>query len=646
MGKQDIMERLYLFFAAAALFITACRQHEPQTGMVMPGPENIVCTNSSGSLSFSWDDVPGAEQYTVRLVTSDDDKLVELKYETSPSVTFSEGLVSGTSYTCKVRAVAGMEYSEFASSEPVVYTGGTDPSEPDDDPDQEEPTEIYSSMLIPASEDMYFRDKALAFPGAEGGGMFTQGGRGGKVIHVTSTEDSNSEGTLRWALNQDGARTIVFDVAGIIRLKAPLKITKGDLTVAGQTAPGNGICIADNTVEINADNVIIRFMRFRLGDQGAGLDDSSDAIWGRYHSGIILDHCSMSWSIDEVASFYANRNFTMQWCIISEALRLSGLHSKEEHGYGGIWGGRDASFHHNLLAHNDSRNARIDHPQIYGSYLATNRGNVDYRNNVIYNWGANSTYGGEDGSFNIAGNYYKPGPASKERNYFVDAYWYYEKDGTVYADSYPELYMEGNYHAGSYVSAINSDNYAGIYYHDQSKDAGSGNPAGNEISSPLPLAGPSGETCYTTTHQYQTSFDRVVAYAGASLVRDEVDVRIAEETKDGTCFSKDGTTSSSAAAGSTSANGMIDSQSVVGGWPSYSADISGSGNNDRTDTDGDGMPDWFENLSGLDPEDASDASASTIDIYGRYSNFEMYLHYLVREIVSAQTEDGEYTSLD
>jgi len=177
-------------------------------------------------------------------------------------------------------------------------------------------------------------------------------------------------------------------------------------------------CIAGGTVVVDADNVIIRYMRFRLGDlnTGGNLSDGSDTIWGRYHKDIILDHCSMSWSIDECASFYANQNFTMQWCILSESLRRS-LHDKGSHGYGGIWGGRNASFHHNLLASHDSRNPRFDHPLLYLPNVALDdfRGVVDFRNNVIYNWGSNSTYGGEGGRFNMVANYYKPGPATPEK---------------------------------------------------------------------------------------------------------------------------------------------------------------------------------------------------------------------------------------
>ena len=328
---------------------------------------------------------------------------------------------------------------------------------------------------------------------------------------------------------------------------------------------------------------------------------------------------------------------------MAEALRLSGKHPKDEHGYGGIWGGRNASFHHNLLANNDSRNARIDHPQVYGVYLGSHRGNVDYRNNVIYNWGDNSTYGGEDGHFNIVGNYYKPGPASKERIYFVDAYWYHEMDDGSSSEAYPELYMSGNYYAGNNPGSINDDNYDGIYYHKQSAAAGKPDPAGREIDAPHPIMADDSQVCYTTTHSADDAFAAVIEYAGASIVRDDVDKRIAHEAQTGTVTYPKGTTTESAALGSTSSGGMIDSQSVVGGWPTYSASTQNEAN-DKKDSDGDGIPDWFETMFSQDGNLNPDGK--TIDIHGRYTDFEMYLHYLVRDIVAAQTAGGAYTALD
>lgn len=634
-SENNMDKRKLLVPVLAALLVAACQEKgtEPDTVPLLPPEEVWLSAVSDNSLTFSWTEVDGAVRYALRLELTSDGSLV-LQTNTQESHYRFDGLEKEVSYTFKVRAVAeddasSSEYSLEKVAVPGVSEPESGPVTPEPEPDPDVPEEVYGMFAVPEHESSL---GALAFPGAEGGGMYTTGGRGGKVIHVTNLNDSG-EGSLRDAINQSGARTIVFDVAGTISLKSELRVRNGDVTIAGQTAPGDGICLKDNTVRIDADNVVIRFMRFRLGDEGNGLSDGSDAIWGRYHENIILDHCSMSWSIDECASFYANRNFTMQWCIISEALRFSGLHSKEEHGYGGIWGGRNASFHHNLLAHNDSRNARIDHPGIYGDngeYIPTHRGNVDFRNNVIYNWGNNSTYGGEDGHFNIVGNYYKPGPASTARNYYVDAYWYNSSSNV--GSAYPELYMEGNYHAAGIDEARYPD---GIYYHDQGS-----NPEGVVLQAPLPILADDIKVCYVTTHPAAGAFDAVLSYSGASLSRDSVDERIAGEAESGTSTYMDGTTPSSSALGSTSGGGMIDSQSVVGGWPEYTASEDELA--DILDTDGDGMPDWFETEFGLDPRDSSDGKAFTLDMYGRYDNLEMYLHYLVRDIVSGQAGGGEY----
>ena len=564
------------------------------------------------SLTFQWSPVSGAVSYDWKLMQGSIQ--VQTGSANGRNVTVSS-LEPGTAYQFSVRAFS----PESTSGWSTALTARTEEGDtPGPGPTPGESSIKYEEYKIPTAEE---DGVARAFPGAEGGGMYTTGGRGGTVYHVTNLNDSG-EGSFRWAVTRKGARTVVFDVAGIIELQSAVKIAEGDLTIAGQTAPGGGICLKNYTVNIQANNVIIRYLHFRLGDEGTNAGDSEDCIWGRYLDNVILDHCSMSWSIDECASFYANRNFTLQWCILTESMNNS-AHSKGAHGYGGIWGGRDASFHHNLLANHYSRNPRPDHPHLYpknndGTYDLTRRGSVDMRNLLIYNWGDNHTYGGEGGTFNLVNCYYKPGPDSKDRYYFFDAYSTYS--GTKYG--YPALYLSGNVHAGH--DDISENNLVhGVYFH----EAGSFTiPADYSFrTAPWPLEGPKGQAVYTTTHSADAAYTAVLQYAGDRLHHDSVDKRAVDGVRSNT-------------------GKVIDTPASVGGWPTYGATADELAK--TTDTDGDGIPDWFEDKAGLDRKSAADGAAVTLDAAGRYTNLEMYLQYLVRDITAAANAGGTYSKIN
>ena len=401
-----------------------------------------------------------------------------------------------------------------------------------------------------------------AFPEAEGFGANTTGGRGGRVLYVTRLDDDTNSGSLRWAINQTGARIIMFKVAGHIRLNSKLNIRNGDLTIAGHSAPGDGICISGYDVTVDASNVIIRYMRFRMGDLN---NVESDAIWGRYQRNVILDHCSMSWSIDECASFYENQDFTMQWCILSESLRVSS-HEKGAHGYGGIWGGRRASFHHNLLAHHDSRNPR------FGAYTVDGlagraTGLVDFRNNVIYNWGGNSGYGGEGGNYNMVNNYYQPG-ASTSNNARI-----FHADPDAGSGIHGVFYLAGNVMMnpnGTVNTTVTNNNWNGFH-----TNASIQNPMNARSDTEF-------EKSTITTHTAQEAYQLLLTGVGASLRRDATDLRVIHEVQNRLAPMR--------ASRGTTRGGLIDSQNDVGGWATYafrSEDV-------PVDTDGDGIPDEWE----------------------------------------------------
>lgn len=535
-------------------------------------------------------------------------------------------------------------------------------------------------------------DNLPAFPGAEGFGRYTTGGRGGAVYHVTKLDDDGSEGSFRWACNKSGVRTIVFDVSGTIYLKSALQLKKGNVTIAGQTAPGDGICIADYPFTIDSDNVIIRFMRFRLGNRHVDKHEG-DGLGGMDRKNIIVDHCSISWSIDECLSVYGSKNITLQWNIVSQSLKKSG-HSKGNHGYGGNWGGSGATYHHNLLAHHDSRVPRL------GPRPGTQKDErMDMRNNVMYNWGGNGCYGGEGMTVNIAYNYYKPGPTTLKRtkamqyrlaapgirtvDYCLNkaaiaAYYktatgtavtkndvsgssdgtnnYVEISGTKYKidmttnkidvggkqvtvswnDWKPMLhvwgkfYAEGNYNPKS--ADMNKDNFK---YGIANQIDKSGNdktyPGDNAIklTVPMPFEG-------VTTHTAQDAYEKVLAYAGASLHRDWVDEQMVNDTRKGIATST----------GSGNTGGIINSQNdnkPAGAaadwspWPDLVTDTSIS----VADTDGDGIPDYWEDANGQDKNNAADGNLT--DAEG-YTNLERYMNSLVADIMAKENEGGKFLS--
>jgi hypothetical protein len=417
--------------------------------------------------------------------------------------------------------------------------------------------------------------RVLSFPGAVGGGKYTTGGRGGKVIKVTNLNDSGP-GSLREAINQPEPRIIVFDVSGTIELKSPLNIYQSNLTIAGQSAPGDGICIKGHQCRISADNIIIRYIRFRPGDISGKEYDALAAINQR---DIIIDHCSMSWSTDETASFYDNENFTMQWCLISESLNNS-VHSKGAHGYGGIWGGKNATFIYNVLAHHNSRNPRLQGARYQEE---ENREKTELINNIIYNWGSKAIYGGENGRYNILHNIFIPGPATRSnRNEILEPY-----------NPLGSFFLEGN------VIYENRNSSMAEWENVSLPDKVAGDPKATrafEFTNPTPVA------------EASALYEMVLSKVGASLSRDKTDHRVIDEIK-----SRKYTYGN---------YGIIDSQDQTDGWPELKSLPP------KPDSDGDGMPDEWEKQVGLNPNDYSDHAKHSLDPH--YTNIEVYLNSLLK----------------
>ena len=502
-------------------------------------------------------------------------------------------------------------------------------------------------------------ESAPAFPGAEGHGRFVTGGRGGEIRHVTNLNDSG-KGSLREAVKGSNKKIVVFDVGGVIALDSDLTIG-ANTTILGQTAPGTGITVRYYTVKPSSNN-IIRFIRIRRG-QERDVNDGADASTQRHMTGIIFDHCSLSWSIDEVASFYDNNNFTMQWCTVAESLTNAG-HDKGAHGYGGIWGGKLASFHHNLVAHVANRGPRFNGARYgwtgytsnynYNDYkwaTPTQAENVDFRNCVMYN-AQGTCYGGPGGGqINIVNNFYKAGPCgggNQERVTLVTVSEAGNSDS-----SHPEYYgmtsryfISGNttlttagvkkenrdWDGVSYDSGVLSGN-GNVYCKDAnnlySEDAPSITINGNRyVQIKMEAEAPKG---YVTTHTADVAYEKVLDYAGASLTPDFVDQRYASETRTGTATYKGSVTGKP---------GIIDVVADVEGY-TEGRDYTEASRPEGFDTDGDGIPDEWETKWGLNPNDASDAKKYTMDPNGYYTNLEMYANSLVEDIMKKGCADGE-----
>lgn len=514
-----------------------------------------------------------------------------------------------------------------------------------------------------------------AFPGAEGHGRYVTGGRGGKIVHVTNLNDSGT-GSFREAV-KSGNKIIVFDVAGVIVLKSDLKFAD-NITILGQTAPSPGITLRYYTVQPGCNN-IIRFLRIRRG-QEKNINDGADATWQRNKTGIIFDHCSFSWSIDEVASFYDNNNFTMQWCTVAESLTNPG-HSKGAHGYGGIWGGKLASFHHNFVAHLMNRGPRFNGARYgwtgytsnkeYSTYKwqnAVQAENVDFRNCVMYN-AQGTCYGGPGGGqINIVNNYYKAGPShslkgttlnglkvdvstSKERGsqdritlVTLSTQSNSDKKHPELYDMTSRYYINGNTTETTKGSKTANKDWKGVSY-DKGIPSLNGEyyspDANNFYGDAVAHTTISGKSCVkikmdepaptgqVTTHSAAEAYEKVLAYVGASLYRDEIDARYMEEAKTGTATYKGSITNSP---------GIIDKVSDVKG---YTEANFGTGTRPADfDTDKDGIADEWEKANGLNPNDASDAIIYSLDEKSYYTNIEVYANSLVENIMKAENQDA------
>ncbi len=459
-----------------------------------------------------------------------------------------------------------------------------------------------------------FRIRHLAFPTAEGYGRFARGGRGGRVIEVTNLEDYDPAtgeavipGSYRAAVEATGPRTIVFRVSGVIRLKRPCAISNPYCTVAGQTAPGDGICLANySSGAYGTHDVIIRFLRARVGD---GAHKAMDGMGLGSCDHCIIDHCSVSWTLDEGTSSRSAKNITFQRNIVSEALHHSYHYDArdrtkfETHAFAGSISGDIGSYHHNLLAHCTDRNWSLA-----GGYNQSGRyaGYLDLRNNVVYNWTARTTDGGVM-ECNYVNNYYKPYP----KNPFVK--WLLKLDPVDPAHGITHYFMAGNVMEGFDYEA---DNWKAFQN-------------GDKVEKLVRVDQPLFES-YVTTQTAREAFTNVLANVGTTFPKqDAIDRRIIEEARTGTTHYI-GTNGPIFSHPSPNHPGIIDSQTDVKDalgspnfpWPDYRT------YNVPTDTDHDGIPDQWEKRAGLDPNNPKDANERPD---GGYTNLERYLGWLVGE---------------
>jgi len=432
--------------------------------------------------------------------------------------------------------------------------------------------------------------RPIAFPGAEGFGRYATGGRGGRICIVSNLDD-RGPGSFRDAAARKEPRIIVFSVSGTIHLETPLTI-EGRVTVAGQSAPGDGICIADQPVRLRGDQIVIRYLRFRMGDRYQSLagkvpgNGSDDALSGTGNRHLVIDHCSLSWSTDEVLSVYNGDSSTLQWNLIAEPLDYSyhfeaGDTDWEHHGYGGIWGGRHLSAHHNLFAHCVSRNPRFN-----GARIGASEDFVDFRHNIVYNWRSKAVYGGEGGRYNLVGNLFRPGPSTSAK-----------AARTFLEPSFAQGLPYGRFHVSDNVldgyHEVWADNRLGVVPI-----------VGEDVLVPTPF--PSEPV---TTHPVKDASEQVLRHAGASLRRDTLDARIILDVRKrrGRIIDVQG--------GHPHGTTYEVSRSA---WPTLSADAP------LADADADGMPDAWERAHGLDPQDPSDASRTGLHAF--YTNIEVYLN--------------------